>query len=96
MSDNLTITNGEAGVHICVEPSLKRDLFVKVNRVPWVHGLLLDKSKEAYIITRKVIAQSGKTLNELTKTRFGKASAIVYDESLMAYYIFLGDIHDSN
>ena len=74
----------------------EKDLFIPVDSVPWVHGLLLDKSKEAYVITRKVIAQSGKTLSELTKTRFGAVSAIVYDEPLRAYYIFLGDIHDTD
>lgn len=73
-----------------------KDLFIKVDGVPWVLASLLDKSKEVYVITKKSIRQSGKSLIALNRSRFGKVSAIVYDESLRSYYIFLGDIHDTD
>ena len=74
----------------------EEDLFIKVDGEPWVLALLVDRSKEVYVITRKSIAQSGRSLRALIRSRFGKVSAVVYDKSLRAYYIFLGDIYDTD
>ena len=74
----------------------EKDLFIKVDRVstvPLAFATMLDNSTERYVITRKSIAQSGKTLMELLRARFGdvKGLGIGEDMSLRADYIFVGD-----
>ena len=76
---------------------MEKDLFIRVDRVstvPLAFAEMLDKSTERYVITRKSIAQSGKTLRELFRARFGDVKGLVgigEDMSLRAYYIFVGE-----
>ncbi len=78
----------------------EKELFVRVDRVstvPSAFSATLDNSTERYVITRQSIAQSSKTLMELVRDKFGdvKSLGISEDLSLRAFYIFVGEQHDT-